>query len=425
MVERILVFNRRRLLDKGKQEDKARHPDSVAQSMSSSCPICGSRRTWKDGLRHFANGVSAQRRICRDCGHRFGPRKFMDNHENAGQYDQSLIAPLSKVAFSQIGVSLPKGAENLAKTAEANENGLAGATKLSDIESRGKIVEHAWWMRNEGLADNTITRRGKLLKTLVKRGAQLLSPESVKEVIARQEKWSPKTKELAVEAYSCFLKMSGGTWQPPRFMQVEKLPFIPTGEEVNQLIAGSNKKVSTFLQLLMETAMRSGEAWNLKWTDFDFERKQVRVVPEKGGKPRALKISDRLAAMLMALPTRSTCQKPFEGSLRHFARNFRANRARTAQKPGSQRIRQITFHTLRHWKATMDYHKTRDILHVKEMLGHRSIQSTLIYMHLINFDDDDFHSATAKSIEEGQKLIEAGFECVCDFNGVKLFRKCK
>jgi len=424
MVQRILAFGRKRSFDNRKQEDKTRHADLVAKNNTSSCPICGSKRTWKDGLKYFANGVSAQRRICRDCGHRFGPMKFMDNHENEGQYDQSLIGPLSKVAFSQIGVSLPKGVTNLVRTAEANY-GPAGATTPSDTESRGQIVAHMWWMKKEGYADNTITRRAKLLTTLVKRGAQLLSPESVKETIARQEKWNPKTRELAVEAYSCFLRMSGLTWRPPRFMKVEKLPFIPTGEEVNQLIAGSNKKVSTFLQLLMETGMRSGEAWNLKWTDFDFERKQTRVVPEKGGKPRALKISDRLIAMLMSLPTRSTCQKPFEGSLRHFARNFRANRARTAQKLGSQRIKQITFCTLRHWKATMEYHKTRDILHVKEMLGHRSIQSTLIYTQLINFEDDDFNSATAKNVEEAQKLVEAGFEYVCDFDNIKLFRKRK
>ncbi len=129
--------------------------------------------------------------------------------------------------------------------------------------------------------------------------------------------------------------------------------------------------------------------------------------------------------MLKALPTWNSCQKPFEGSLRHFARTFRSNRTRAAQKLGCQRIKQITFHTLRHWKATIEYHKTKDLLHVKEMLGHRSIRSTLIYTQLIDFEDDDFNSATAKSVIEAQKLVEAGFEYVCDFNNVKLFRKRK
>jgi hypothetical protein len=73
----------------------------------------------------------------------------------------------------------------------------------------------------------------------------------------------------------------------------------------------------------------------------------------------------------------------------------------------------------------MEYHKTRDILHVKEMLGHRSIQSTLVYTQPINFEDDDFNSATAKNVEEAQKLVEAGFEYVCDFDNIKLFRKRK
>jgi hypothetical protein len=43
----------------------------------------------------------------------------------------------------------------------------------------------------------------------------------------------------------------------------------------------------------------------------------------------------------------------------------------------------------------------------------------------VNFEIDDFHSATAKSVLEAQKLVEAGFEYVCDFGEVKLFRKRK
>ena len=73
----------------------------------------------------------------------------------------------------------------------------------------------------------------------------------------------------------------------------------------------------------------------------------------------------------------------------------------------------------------MEYAKTKDILHVMKMLGHRNIQNTLLYTQLISFESDDFHSATATTVKDAQKLVEAGFEYVCDFNETKLFRKRK
>jgi hypothetical protein len=73
----------------------------------------------------------------------------------------------------------------------------------------------------------------------------------------------------------------------------------------------------------------------------------------------------------------------------------------------------------------MEYAKTKDILHVMKVLGHKNIQNTLLYTQLVNFENDDYYSATAKSVEEAQKLVETGFEYVCTFNDVKLFRKRK
>jgi integrase len=293
----------------------------------------------------------------------------------------------------------------------------------ANSEIKGRIVEYAFWMKKEGYAEATITRRGKLLELLAKRGALLLDSESVKAVIAAQATWSGKTKELAVEAYSNFLKMLGMSWRPPNYRPVRKLPFIPTETEINELIAGCNKRTATFLQMLKETGMRCGEAWTLQWTDINIETKTVNVTPEKGSDPRMLRISDRLLSMLNSLPNDQT--KIFEGSLRHFARCFRAQRCRVSRKLGNVRITKITFHTFRHWKATMEYAKTKDILHVMKMLGHRNIQNTLLYTQLVNFEMDDFHSATAKDVQEAQKLVEAGFEYVCDFGEVKLFRKRK
>ncbi|RJS88888.1 MAG: site-specific integrase [Thermotogae bacterium] len=306
------------------------------------------------------------------------------------------------------------------KTVLEDEKRAAGATE-KDIKSI--LFNFSWWMKKQGYAEQTIEGRTKLLKILVKRGADLYDPESVKEVIAKQ-RWSEGRKENAVLSYSTFLRMIGREWVPPRYKRVDKLPWIPTEKEVDQLIAGCSKRVATFLQLLKETGMRPGEAWKLRWIDVDFERNTVIVTPEKNSNPRIFKLSGKLIAMLKALPVKNDYVFR-SGSLRHLADNFRKQRKRIAYKLKNPRIKRISFKTLRHFKATMEYAKTKDILHVKEILGHKNINNTLKYTHLVNFKTDEYISKAAKTVEEAQKLIEAGFEYVCDFDGVKLFRKRK
>lgn len=193
----------------------------------------------------------------------------------------------------------------------------------------------------------------------------------------------------------------------------------------------SPKELGTHLLLLKETGMRASEAWNLKWQDVDFERNAI-VLNEtlKHGTPRMFKVTARLTAVLNALPKTSNTfifqketQTPF--GLLHFQRTFRRLRMAQAQKMQNPNLTRITFHTFRHWFATMEYHKTNFLLHVQERLGHKSILTTTIYTHLINFDADSYHSATAQTIEEAKNLVETGFQYVCDIDGFKLFRKPK
>jgi integrase len=104
---------------------------------------------------------------------------------------------------------------------------------------------------------------------------------------------------------------------------------------------------------------------------------------------------------------------------------FCITRKRLAKKLQNPRLMQIHFHTFRHWKATMEYDKTRDILHVMNLLGHRNIESTLLYIQLISFESDEYHSAVAITVEEARKLLEQGFEYVCQKDNLILFRKRK
>jgi len=48
--------------------------------------------------------------------------------------------------------------------------------------------------------------------------------------------------------------MTGGTWEAPTYSVIRKIPFIPKEAEIDQLIAGSSKRMATFLQLLKETS---------------------------------------------------------------------------------------------------------------------------------------------------------------------------
>jgi len=317
------------------------------------------------------------------------------------------------------------GGRCLAKVETRKQERAAGATKTDRATIKGKIIEFAWWMKKEGYAETTIITRSKLLTILAKRGADLNDPESVKKVIAEQN-WCAKRKINAADAYSAFLRMMGKQWNPPRYTYARKLPFIPTEEEIDALIAGTGPKTSTFLQLLKETGARAGEANALQWTDIDFEKGTVRITAEKGSNPRIFKISNKLLSMLRALQAKSKSTKIFSKHLRTQRRLFQKQRRTLAIKLQNPRLLQIHFHTFRHWKATMEYAKTKDILHVMKILGHKNIKNTLIYTQLIPFKDDEYTSKVATNAKEACQLIEAGFEYVCTTpENLMIFRKRK
>jgi len=253
----------------------------------------------------------------------------------------------------------------------------------------------------------------------------LEDPESVTSTLALSE-WTDANKQVVIVAYKSFTKIFNLTWTPPKTRIQRKMPFIPTEAEIDQLIAGCGRKTATFLQVLKDTAARSCEAAKLHWTDVDEKSNTIRINnPVKGSLARIVKVSPKTIAMIKALPKmRDFVFNPNMHTLRQGFMKQRKRIAKTLQNP---RLKQIHFHTFRHWKATMEYHRTKDILHVKRLLGHKKIENTEIYTHLINFESDEWHVAHAKNLEEETKMIEAGFEYVrySDKDRVAIYRKRK
>src|SRR4030043_2398511 len=246
-------------------------------------------------------------------------------------------------------------------------------TNTGHIES--ELVQFLWKMKTENYAEETIVRYGRVIQTLAKRGANFREIQSIKDIIAVQ-KWTDGTKQNASNAVILFLKYNYGIEAKlPEYKNIEKMVFIPTESELDQLISGCKHRLSTFLQTLKETAARYGEALNLKWTDFDTEAKSLAITPEKGSNPRTIKISTRLAIMLNAIPRESP--KIFNYENKEVVRKaFQRARKRIAKNLGNPRTLQIHFHTFRHWKATQELRKTNNIWSVMTLLGHKSLSNT-------------------------------------------------
>jgi integrase len=386
--------------------------DSVGLHQPPTCPSCSSSKVWKDGFRHIDQSL-VQRWLCRDCGYRFSPSsrsELTNKKENRHTLGYQVCAN-------------GKEAKNLVEVETRTEVGQREAT----ADQKGLLFNFAWEMKKAGYAESTIERRTRLLKVLASRGANLQDPESIKETIARQT-WENSGKEQAVNAYSTLLPMIGKTWNPPFYRRVQKLPFIPIESEIDEIIAGCSHQISAFIQLLKETAMRAGEAYHVRWIDIDLERGTVTVTPEKGSRPRIFSLTNKTLTMLGRLKRNS--KGPFGyGNLDNFRRNYERQRKKLVYKLGNLRLQQITFHTLRHWKATILYHQTKDILYVMKFLGHKSIKNTLVYVQieeaLFNREPEEYICKVADTIEDAKNLIELGFQYICEFDQAKLFRRRK
>jgi integrase len=99
-------------------------------------------------------------------------------------------------------------------------------------------------------------------------------------------------------------------------------------------------------------------------------------------------------------------EKPFPDS-KWMGKIWRRLRKRVAEKLCNPSVYSIRLYDLRHFSATTLYHKMKDILLVKQQLGHKKIETTLIYTQLVSFgEEDEFSSATASSVSEAAKLVE-------------------
>ena len=280
-------------------------------------------------------------------------------------------------------------------------------------------------MKKDQLAESTIEVTSRRLR-LIAKSVNLDNPKDVTEYLANKQGKNSYIESLA-NAYYRYAKYNGIDWEQPLIKRSSQPPYVPTTEEITALVSDAGKKYSLILNVLKDTGMRPIEIERTKLKWLDLNRGTINVETAKHGNGRTLKLKDHTLAMLKEYIGRNNfdLNDSIFPKVKTMRRVYTTLRTRTADKLKRPEIRRISMYSFRHYFATMLYHRTKDILLVKQQLGHKRLENTLVYTHLVNFQDDGYHARTATTTEKALKLIEAGFEYVTEMKGFKIFRKRK
>ncbi len=214
------------------------------------------------------------------------------------------------------------------------------------------------------------------------------------EALIKKRCYTPRTTNLHVAAIRFFfavtLNRSMNYLQIPRMKVPKKLPEVLSKAEVAELIAQSaNVKHKALMLTAYGSGLRVNELVCLKISDIDSQSMRLLVRGGKGAKDRYTLLSE---TALIALREYWQKYKPkndenylFPGSknVGHLTTNaiilaIQSARSRTNIS------KSVSPHTLRHCFATHLLEDGYSLLQIKELLGHASIQSTTIYLHLAN-----------------------------------------
>ena len=251
-----------------------------------------------------------------------------------------------------------------------------------------------------GLSKNTLqsyTLNARIFLEYCNHSAEQLDEYDIRNFLCyliKEKKVSPAT----VNSYSAAIRFLFAVTfnrtlnylQIPRQKKRKTLPEILTREEVFSIIGScKNIKHKAMLAVVYGSGLRVSEAASLRIQNIDSKTMRVFVDCGKGGKDRYTLLSETCLSVLREYWKKFHPKHP-EGWLflgTYSVSHITSDGIESAFNEAVKRTnitKNVSIHSLRHAFATHLLEDGATLLQIKELLGHSSLHSTTIYLHLAN-----------------------------------------
>ena len=164
----------------------------------------------------------------------------------------------------------------------------------------------------------------------------------------------------------------------------KKLPIVLSVSEIQAMFnVCQNKKHKTILALLYSCGLRVYVLINLKWEHIDRNRMIINIIAAKGNKDRQVGLNDSLIKILTEYYREYKSNIYVlngQNELQYSERSVGEVVKQLAAKAGINK--RVYTHLMRHTSATHMVESGVDINLIQKLLGHNSVKTTNIYLHI-------------------------------------------
>jgi len=329
---------------------------------------------------------------------------------------------------------LPEGGEILKGRTSIRAELLAHPQYIQQLPRIQGLLLH---LEGKGRSPRTTKAYEKNLRALAKR-ADLNDTKAVELTIARYKKKDGRPitnnyKSKLCGHYATYCKFYKIEWEKPIYTPEPTTIQPPSKEKVEMLIASARPILSMRIELMARTGFRPCEIQGekgLQVKDIHPDQNTVTARIRKGCNARPpQKITPELMTRLQDYIRQNNLRNDdilFKGNDHNFGEAFRKLRNNLANKLKDPTIKQIRLYDLRHYFCTQQLRRTQNTEIVRQIMGHKQLNTTQKYLHLLAGTDGEWVVEGTTDKKRAQELLEADFKYeLTTPDGTMLFRKPK